>query len=173
MPAKRSAYNRSGPLTRLRNERPATAAFSQRRRPGPECASPQTRSRCAGFLRVRGDEIVRTLVNVSVGVVEYVKPSFSLLFERTFCDHPPHPFPNESTHQIEAPQNNLPFHPGFFHELEFLGNHQQESDMTEIAYEAASHYIACLQQSRCASRGPACTKCNTTIYRSIPIYDIS
>src|SRR5258708_39922958 len=100
-------------LTQPLNERPPTAAFSQRRRPGPECGSPETRSRCAGFLRVRGDEIVRTLVNVSVGVVAYVKPFFFLSLERTFCDLPPHTMRNEMHPSNEAALDHPSLHACF------------------------------------------------------------
>ena len=80
MPAKRNGYNRSGPLRRLHNERPATwaEACSHRGRPADVCASLQTRSRFAGSLRGRGDGIERMLVDGISVVVAYVKPFLAL-----------------------------------------------------------------------------------------------
>src|SRR5215471_17493865 len=83
MPAKRSEYNRSGSLTRLRNERYATGAFPHRRIQDDVCASPQTRRRFVEALQVRMDGIERTVVNEIPVVVAYIEPFF-LLLERDF-----------------------------------------------------------------------------------------
>src|SRR5260370_38107088 len=79
MLARRSERNRSRPLIRLRNERPAICAFSRRKRPGVVCASPQTRKRFEESLRVRECQIVLNPVNEVLVVVAFNIPFISNL----------------------------------------------------------------------------------------------
>src|SRR5260370_19054259 len=74
MLARRSERNRSRPLIRLRNERPAICAFSRRKRPGVVCGSPQTRKRFEESLRVRRYQIERTLLNEVLVVAAFITP---------------------------------------------------------------------------------------------------
>ena len=63
--------------------------------------------------------------------------------------------PYSTTNPMQCLQTVLRCIRVFCDEAEFPRNRQQKSDRTEIACEADSHTIACLQQSRCASRGLA------------------
>src|SRR6266566_9351647 len=76
MLARRNERNRSRPLARLHNERPAICAFSRRTRPGVVRAFPQTRKRFEESLQVRRYQKERMLVNEISVVVAFTSPFF-------------------------------------------------------------------------------------------------